>query len=118
MSAETLRRAASLMRERAEAATPSPWHTTTEGLTHPGWGTEVRSETATVVGDCCGYQGGANLADGEHIASWHPAVALAVADLLDAQATFMEDGGDFSDIEGGGDANALTIARAYLGEDS
>jgi len=92
VDADVLRRAAALMRERAEAATPGPWeqmtnygllsnaanvHTTPDRTT-PGW-------TA-----CCeGPLVGGTAADDEkrwanaaHIASWHPAVALAVADWL------------------------------------
>lgn len=47
----------------------------------------------------------------EHIASWHPAVALAVADWLEARARDCDTGG-FDDPYG--DA----VARAYLGEEA
>lgn len=87
MSAEVLRRAAALMRERAEAATPGRWETSDSDLTHPGAGMNVYSDLeGPVVADCCGYQGGAGIQDAEHIASWHPGMALAVADWLDGTA--------------------------------
>lgn len=109
MTAETLRRAATLMRERAEAALacdPDPdkhWWST-EGLRdildHPGVG-DAEME-----------------ADAAHIASWHPALALAVADWLDraalenelAHANYPEH------APWPVDDNALAVARAYLGE--
>lgn len=87
MSAEILRKAASLMRERAEAATPGPW----------------------IPFD----------ADADHIASWHPAVALAVADWLDATADDWDRSTapiPVSDIRLDARA-ALAVARAYLGSD-
>ncbi len=94
MSAEVLRRAASLMRERAEAARNSipevcpEWHSTEALMAH-----------------------GKTQGDAEHIASWHPDVALAVADWLDDEAEWMEAG---SSVQGPG----LALARAYLGVSS
>jgi hypothetical protein len=120
MSAETLRRAAAQMRERAEAATPGPWH---------GFPPEAPPETQQVVwaGQATVAEvsmpippefGLDGLADRDHIASWHPAVALAVADWLDLMAE--EYAPYWSEpyaapfvpvIE-----KAYQIARAYLGE--
>lgn len=118
MTAETLRRAADQMRERAEKATQGRWETSSKALTHPGDGTNVYSDLeGPVVADCCGYQGGAGIEDGEHIASWHPAVALAVADWLDHDAEAWEQyekqgqGLPFARRE-----RSLAVARAYLGE--
>lgn len=66
MSAEILRRAAAAMRERAEAV--DGWYSAAAwATTHP-------------------FSLPIEPADAEHIASWHPAVALAVADWLDATA--------------------------------
>jgi hypothetical protein len=49
-----------------------------------------------------------------HIASWHPVVALAVADWLDDMARWMT----FGDAGGPGNiANALAVADAYLPPD-
>lgn len=114
MSAETLRRAAVLMRERADAAIDA-WGDGGWTSGHIGWddrnGTtyDVKAErdlvAATMVEELA-----------EHISSWHPAVALAVAQLLEQQAAFIEKYGDFTDIEGLGDANAFALAQTYLGE--
>jgi hypothetical protein len=54
--------------------------------------------------------GSRNTADAEHIASWHPAVALAVADWLDDTDTE----GHHPDESCCG---ACEVARAYLGGD-
>ena len=132
MSAETLRRAAALMRERAEAATPGPWvvgpyHQLTSVLSHDG-GLTIASVGAVRLPFV--------EADAAHIASWHPAVALAVADWL----TFIADARESIDAiaqmrsrNGAGwltatdpasrvfrdmEEHALTVARAYLGESS
>ena len=98
MSADVLRKAAALMRERAEAAGPNdPWFTSDDDANTPE--------------------------DAEHIASWHPAVALAVADWLDATAVRVEAAREPKD--GGarnhgwrGSRQALAVARAYLGSDA
>ena len=50
--------------------------------------------------------------DALHIASWHPAVALAVADLLDRPAD------DHDETPCPAIDAALAVARAYLGEDA
>ena len=120
MSAETLRRAASLMRERAGAAPPSPW--ATRATTH---GDPANGPTHIVVENSLGLisdhdydkWGGTSA---EHIASWHPAVALAVADWLDAVAEAWPisepDYGLSVRAEAVGHRQALAVARAYLGE--
>jgi len=85
VSADLLRRAAALMRERAEAATPGPWHGFPPEA--PAWSQQVVwagqatvAEVSMPIPPEFGLDG---LADRDHIASWHPAVALAVADWLD-----------------------------------
>lgn len=101
MSAETLRRAAALMRGRAEAAAAGPWRAipARDGL-------PAIVAAAAVLADV-----DESTADAEHIASWHPAVALAVADLLDYLAP-LADGpwGPDSTID-----RAVRIAETYLG---
>jgi len=90
VSAQILREAAALMRSRAEAvATPEG-----DALTE-SWADASRE---FIPG-----------ADGEHVASWHPAVALAVADWLDECAD------DYGRGFGTPDAHALAVATAYLG---
>jgi hypothetical protein len=85
VSAEILRKAAALMRERAEAATNDGQWFAASGLGGPS----VISEDS--LGDWLG-----NIAertsehDAQHIASWHPAVALAVADWLDMVADYVD----------------------------
>lgn len=127
MSAEILREAAALMRARAEAATPGPW------LAIVGSGPKRRVQQTALVGvadlrghgekGCLAVFAGLNKRradDAEHMAAWHPPVALAVADYLDHAAARAE-----SKIAHGGGAeavwshehDALTVARAYLGED-
>ena len=111
MSAAILRRAASLMRERAEVLSfCAPWSAipARDGL------------PAGVVG---GQRVIADLDErtdaAVHIASWHPAVALAVADWLDAEAESHR-----ADVVGPYPSGccrmsqALAVARTYLGSAS
>lgn len=135
MSATVLREAAALMRKRAEAATPGPW----EAIVCDS-GISYRALTSDVVtaamgdhvanadhdGDAEGPHG-AEGADATHIASWHPAVALAVADWLDFVAAGREAldmvakhkgeplPAPSSDLFRDTEARALAVATAYLG---
>lgn len=107
MSAETtLRRAAALMRERAEAARAGVWFS--EGVEVAARWRDPRSVALTYGSEV--PEG--NVANAAHIASWHPAVTLAVADLLDYLAP-LADGpwGPDSTID-----RAVRIAECYLGE--
>lgn len=92
MSAETLRRAAALMRERAEAATKL-------SFLSPG----------DMVGWACdgGWITPEDVTLSEHYAPLSPAVALAVADWLDHEAEMHEWEYDTT--------HALAVAQAYLG---
>lgn len=118
MTAETLRRAATLMRERAEGASTSPWTTLHSKRFGPqaafstGLNTVQLSERFETEG---GYRGAQNA---EHIASWHPAVALAVADWLEWLADRSESGNDIPAMRGQGLEQALAVARAFLGEEA
>lgn len=108
MSAELLREAAALMRERAEAAEgcrPSPWS--------DGDGACIRCADGTRIGN---WIIGAE--ERAHIASWHPSVALAVADWLDSEAGVVDDimGGTHTTAAYVGPA--FEVARAYLGRDA
>lgn len=102
---ETLREAARLMRERADAATDGPWVSDDRSV----W--QV-SDDATVVVNAYVDE---NDLDMPHIASWHPLVAFAVADWLDAEVEGAF-GSDFLLNERS--CPALDVARAYLGETS
>src|ERR1035438_8885775 len=84
---ETLRSAAKLMRERAEAATPGPWATR---FVPPGKMSLHQLPPQYMV--VAGQENVANASElaAPFIASWHPAVALAVADWLDNEASAAE----------------------------
>jgi hypothetical protein len=93
---EQLRAAARSMRERAQAATPGPWSA-------DGFAVEQGNEATVVIAQWMRQ-------DAEHIASWHPVVALAVAAWLDWAAHNGDLGGEM--------ASALAVARTYLGSGS
>jgi hypothetical protein len=131
VSADLLRRAASLMRERAGTATRGPWFLAysaviSEPLSHEfeaasdeltdddddaAWDALPEYTLAIVpaaAGDTPTVQGAH---DGTHIASWHPAVALAVADWLDSMPPWTIHSHLIPHH-----VAALAVARAYLGE--
>jgi hypothetical protein len=120
VSASTLRAAAALIRQRANAAhqptgRPPAWHVMQNA--HPNtdgspWGAvEYQRHPAGGSGSrVMVWSGGAAKADAEHIASWHPTVALAVADLID---TVLKVG----PVDGGAEWDAtVNLARTYLGD--
>lgn len=100
MSADLLRQAAALMRERAEATvyvlsvegTPVPWHS--EGSLALDFDPD----------------------DAGHIAGMSPAVALAVADWLEYVARGIEVAQQYGGYVPHADDHALAVARAYLQE--
>ena len=100
--ADLLRRASGLMRDRAEAAVvfrdahsgePLPWVKGLDGMVFDMGATPIASSEPEQA---------------EHIASWHPAVALAVADWLDITA--QDVGSSTLSYRA-----ALAAARAYVG---
>lgn len=116
--ADTIRRAARLMRERANAATPGPW-----GAYRYIYGDIAASRIIShakgrviVAGGAEDPFGGGGVyahEDADHIASWHPTVVRVVADWLDMWAhsapwNFLHPINDA--------AYALDVARTYLGE--
>lgn len=112
MSSETLREAAALMRARAEAAGV---------LSGAAW--SVHRTGYTVI-DGSGLDVGtvATEPEAEHIASWDPTVALAVADLLEQEAHAMAADARHQEMDAtypwynGARADALlAVATAYLG---
>ena len=121
MNAEILRRAAALMRSRAEAATwtSSPWGVDEIGAV---WAQEADGQPVPVASRATDQ-------DAEHIASWHPTVALAVADWLDTAANsadaalsvaqhILDPEYEACDCIGHIEWRAsLVVARAYLNED-
>jgi hypothetical protein len=123
VSADTLRKAARLMRERGEAATPGPWENEPNTGAGRVW---VRSKHWFKRMDCEPLFNVRNeetdyarrAADAAHIASWHPAVALAVADWLDAECDDLARRVYLDPMDDGLPHGALVVARAYLGESS
>lgn len=140
MTTDLLRHTAALMRERANDVWDyhkSPWHTTPGPA---GWAV-VRS--IGVIDDTFNGESGVQHdtyvfqmdtpGTAEHIASWHPAVALAVADWLDHEADRHArglHGIEAAEAAGASErtlaslrvaaeravAPALAVARAYLGD--
>ena len=114
MSAELLREAAALMRQRAEAATEGPWSLTyiSEAAVPSQHAVDRHYVMGCFDGNPKNPTGPAAMcefpADADYIASWHPAVALAVADWLDNAARIWPFDGP----------PALAVARAYLGRDT
>jgi hypothetical protein len=98
---DLIREAVRLMRQRAEAATEGPWTAHPDGLV---W--------AERLGDP--VSGSTEIEDAEHIASWHPSVALLVADALERVAWALSFDKDL--IGRVGYEELLAVARAYLGE--
>lgn len=87
MSAETLREAAALMRERAHSATPGPWVTHSRS-TQRGRAV-INPETREDI--CRAYATSPRETENAaFIACWNPLVALSVADWLDAEAATLE----------------------------
>jgi hypothetical protein len=105
VSAEVLREAAALMRSRAEAASDGPWTNRRGPAEHviDDWDVPI----ATVD----------TRENRRYIASWHPAVALAVADWLKSEAS-AHSGEFWTDTRSEACCRmeqALAVARAYLG---
>jgi hypothetical protein len=105
MSAELLREAAALMRERAEAATAGPWECVL-GEISAGNAADYTDVAVAVIGPKGDDRQDDNA---EHIASWHPAVALAVADWLEQESRVTCHSDNPTRTQ------ALAVARAYLG---
>lgn len=113
MTAELLRRAATLMRERAEVLVEIRDTCAEAGVSH--YERQIKRH------------GGGPLFKA-HFSSWHPAVALAVADWLDETADHLDietnqyaDGSVCLAVDAAASdcsifQSALAVARAYLGE--
>jgi hypothetical protein len=104
--AETIRRAAALMRERAQGQPETPWLAVAPE--------DAGSLAKIVTADVPEWIVARTLADAaDHIASWHPLVALAVAEWLETEAHMVDLRGNSPE---GQTFGALKVARAYLGE--
>lgn len=85
MSADKLRQAAKVLRERAESATPGPWeaYRRNHPLYGPIFGLHNIDPVADLIdGDVVESQDVA-AGDVDYIATMHPGVGLALADWLD-----------------------------------
>lgn len=108
MSADVLRATAAAMRGDASKATPGRWK---------AWGMQALADqdgtsnvdTAVPVAStfCCDEAGHPRTFDLDHIIGLQPAVALAVADLLDAVATDL-------DLDSRAYTAAVLMAQTYL----
>jgi len=98
--ADTVRRAAALLRKRAAAATPGPWVTRWDGqqcqLQAPGSpeGNPIAEWTygiATWEPDATVQRAECDTGDAEFIATMHPTVALLIADSWQKTAAVMDE---------------------------
>lgn len=105
---ETIREAVRRIREDAGAATPGPW---VADVRRDG---RAWIDLPGIDGHAWGMHGfGANA---RHIAGWHPAVALAVADWLNSFLAGQLDETAISWRLGSEAWHALDVARAYLNQ--
>ena len=119
MTAETLRAAATRLRELAEAATPGPWQTfeqhgrdyTDEGWSQIGGVKNPRGHDVALTYDI-GFDNDYHEADAAYIAAMSPTVALALADWLDETAVIAGENGGWTPGE------ALAVANAILTDPS
>jgi hypothetical protein len=116
VSADLLRRAAARVREVAEGHYPSPWEAFGTGVAHGDhWHVAHDSEAIVSISSQDGINEDQRQPLAEHIALWHPAVALAVADWLDSTARELY--ADMAEDEGPPDLRrAVALARLILGE--
>ena len=118
MSEDVLRRAAALMRERAQAATPGPWEVAPASepyFRQPSVLAREQGINEEWVAECKSERNHGR-EDAAHIASWSPAVALVVADWLDLIARELESGALY-DLPTAPECEAAhAVATAYLGE--
>jgi hypothetical protein len=144
MSAELLRRAAEVLRERAASATPGPWrweqyredlpYLVGRGGDPATYAYDTEVIEANHSGEC-GCRSACYLglevahADRDYIATMHPGVGLALADWLDTAGADIWAHGPLCECGTGCDAcddnlwepharAALVVARLILGESS
>jgi len=115
MTAQRLRDAARGMREKAEASQTAygyaPWRV--DGLDEHG-----QYVVVPVAQLGLGGRVAADLTeeDAEHVAAWHPAVALAAADLLDSVANDIDAQSAIHNLTSTTVARASALADAFLGQ--
>ena len=112
MSADRLREAAALLRERAGEATPGQWEAV-EGDYRDDWPIRGAGGGYLCTSPDDGVRGGHDEEDAHYIVMMHPPVALALADWLDAEAATATPRGLDPHV---GPA-ALAVADEILGSD-
>jgi hypothetical protein len=100
MSAELLRQAATILRERAEDANPGPWSADRNAVR------TGRDALALTYDIHFGNDHDQTRKDAAYIATMHPGVGLALADWLDAEFAH-----DFGPGE-----HAIELARLIVGD--
>ena len=107
--ADLLRRAAARIRETAQAATEGPWaiwdDLSDHGYVTVGDAQGVLTDERPFTEECNPVAHVYAQEDADHIALWHPGVALVVADWLDCEAQYPP----FH--------HALSVACTVLGEE-
>jgi hypothetical protein len=120
MSADLLRQAATLLRERADAAPPGPWHAEWFGQEYvvldPTGDSVIESTYVVSDNGIAGYRREDCGHVEDYIATMHPGVGHALADWLDVNAR--EWGDDETDWTDPLLAAPVAVARAVLGETS
>lgn len=126
MTAAYLRETARLIRRRAQAATPGPWRVSSDEATRPQVLAGNDRRVAARVGVPTETARQWNPADAPHVAAWHPGVALAVADHLDAAGADLFAYGPLHCADGCHECDddiwaphvrrALAVARAWRGD--
>jgi hypothetical protein len=124
MSAELLRRAAKVLREHAEGATPGPWSHVDHGpkpSAFMGCGHVITDGEGIEGGEIAGPTGDlyprgvySPFEDMAYIALMGPPVGQALAALLDDLADSLDQDGGV--VQDSGTAGAIDIARAILRE--
>ena len=121
MSAELLRKAASMLREQAKGATPGPWNTDGPFWVDPP-GKPISEMTVEArAGVTAGAERRLVMAgtwdsrseDATYIATMHPGVGLALADWLVSEAVQAEEGWVI-----GPDYPSMRLARLIVGGDA
>lgn len=111
-AAEFLREAATLLRERAEKATPGPWIV----QEHDGQA-NVLAASVPVAMDSDEYYGygACSPANAQYLVAVHPGVALALADWLDLMVHGVVAVGTEAALQTVDFYKALAVAEAILG---
>lgn len=119
MSAERLREAARVLRERAEAATPGPWALfDDDSYGPPNLDEPMLCSHAPIVRNIVVENGEITRPNADYIATMHPGVGLALADWLDKYADLLDRARDINRPAYADQARADAVADQILGSTS